>query len=338
MTTPGLRVNWFDVDAASARHIADYHRFRLATVGTWTDEPPADEQTALGAVREHEDEGGPMRPCAVYLDERLVGFSQVWLPRGDSAHVGVVWPCVHPEVRGRGVGTALLRFLVAELCADGRTAVEGSCVQDSAGHRWALGLGARPVHATVLQRLAITTADRSRWDVPAPAGYRAVAWSDDAPDDLVAGYAAARNAMQDAPTGESAYRSPHWTPERIREHEAECVRAGHRQRVVVAVHEATGEVAGLTVLSLHAHRDDLAFQGDTAVIGAHRGHGLGRFVKAEMARWLVANEPTVTRVITSTGAANRHMIRVNHEIGYTTTRTMLLLHHDLPVLASRLGL
>jgi hypothetical protein len=62
--------------------------------------------------------------------------------------------------------------------------------------------------ATVLQRLLIDTVEPGLWDVDAPAGYHAVSWIGRAPGGLVASYARARGAMDDAPLEDSTYRSP----------------------------------------------------------------------------------------------------------------------------------
>jgi GNAT superfamily N-acetyltransferase len=109
------------------------------------------------------------------------------------------------------------------------------------------------------------------------------------------------------------------------------------QRVTVAVHEATGTVAGLTEIEIHAIRKDLAYQGDTAVLAAHRGCGLGRYIKAGMVRWLRQQRPEITRLGTSTAADNVHMIRVNHQIGFTTLRSMVDVEAEMELLGCSLG-
>jgi RimJ/RimL family protein N-acetyltransferase len=124
--------------------------------------------------------------------------------------------------------------------------------------------------------------------------------------------------------------------DRVRAHEQDLRERGVEQRVVVAVHEATGTVVGLTELELHPNPPDLGFQNDTAVSAAHRGHGLGRFIKAAMVRWLVEERPTIRRIGTSTAADNTFMISVNHQIGFRTVRSMIDVEADLDGLAAYL--
>jgi mycothiol synthase len=330
------RVELFDVDRVGRRALEDYHRLRLATAADWSDEPAADFETAIAALRNPVSVFGPSMRWAAYLDDRVVGSQTLYLPGHESAHLGVLQVTVHPDVRRRGVGGLLLDSALAELRGRGRTLVEGWNVpQGGAGEQWAAAMGFRTVHVTVSQRLLFDEVDPATWDVPAPAGYRVVAWIDEAPADLVASYARARGAIHDAPLGAAGYRLPDWTVQRVRELEAERRGTGMRQWVVAAVHEADGEVAGITELELRSHRDDRAVQGDTAVLAGHRGHGLGRYIKAHMVRWLRADLPTVRRVLTSTAASNTHMIRVNHQIGFTTARPAMVCNGEVADLAAR---
>jgi mycothiol synthase len=106
--------------------------------------------------------------------------------------------------------------------------------------------------------------------------------------------------------------------QRVRTHEAAIRDRGFELRTAAAVHEASGAVAGLTEMELRPDRDDVAFQLDTAVVPEYRGHGLGRFIEAEMMRWLLTVRPHTEMVTTNTDAGNVHMIRVNHQLGHIT--------------------
>ena len=115
----------------------------------------------------------------------------------------------------------------------------------------------------------------------------------------------------------------------VRLAERDSLANGIEHRVVAAVYEPSAEVVGFTEIELRPHRADVAFQGETAVVAEHRGHGLGRYIKGHMATWLRSDRPELTRVVTSTAASNVHMIRVNHQIGYTTSRTTLVMSCEL---------
>jgi RimJ/RimL family protein N-acetyltransferase len=164
--------------------------------------------------------------------------------------------------------------------------------------------------------LHVADVDPRLWDVSPPAGFRVQQWAGAAPEALVAAFAAARNAIGDAPSGESSYREPEWTIDRVRQAEAERREAGDDVRFVVAVHEETGAVVALTGMLVRPGYSDLCWQRDTVVVGSYRGLGLGRVVKAAMMRWLLAEIPGLGRVVTSNAADNAHMIRVNEQLGY----------------------
>jgi mycothiol synthase len=174
-------------------------------------------------------------------------------------------------------------------------------------------------------RLVLASGRIDRPDEEPPSCYRLARWTGAAPAALVESYAEARAAIHDAPAADSTFRHPSWTVGRVRAHERDLCDRGVEQRVVVAVHEATRAVVGLTELELHPNPPDLGFQSDTAVSAAHRGHGLGRFMKAAMVRWLVEERPAVRRIGTSTAADNTSMIAVNHQTGYRTVRFLTIL-------------
>jgi len=75
-------------------------------------------------------------------------------------------------------------------------------------------------------------------------GYRVVSWTGAAPAELLESYAAARNAINDAPHDESI-DDERYTPERIRAMESSVERRDTELRVTVAV-APDGEVAGFT--------------------------------------------------------------------------------------------
>src|SRR2546421_408538 len=135
---------------------------------------------------------------------------------------------------------------------------------------------------------------------PGPGRLPAAAVDRCAPQDVLDSYAVARDAIHDAPLGESDYRWPRWSPAPGRAAEAEARSQGLEQRVVVAIREGTGEIAGFTEVCVHPRRPDVGYQRDTAVVAAHRGRGLGRCLKAHMLPWLLVDRPALARITTTT--------------------------------------
>ena len=259
---------------------------------------------------------GPRHAWAAYEADRLIGFGTIVYP---SHMPDWAMPSVYVDEADwrRGIGTALLREIVADAHAEGRTTLGNEQVRiGSEAEHWARAVGFACAQARRWQMLHIADVDRARWDVPVPAGFRLVQWADAAPDELVAAFAVARNAIADAPNGDSDHREPEWTVERVRRAEADIRAIGDDARYVVAVHEESGAVAGITGLLLEPGRLDLCWQRDTAVVDRFRGLGLGLVIKSAMMRWVTAEFPGLEKVITNTAAENAHMIRVNERIGY----------------------
>jgi len=269
---------------------------------------------------------------------QIVGFVSAQFPDGENRNVAVVDVRVGTDLRRRGIGTTLLRGILPELALEERDLIAGWGLTGGAdGDRWTQSLGFARVQATLQQSLVIADADPRRWEVPAPAGYRIERWIGAAPDELVSSFAHARSAIVDAPHGDSSVNDPDWTVERVRENEADSAQRGAELRVVVAVSERDGSVAALTELEFRPGQPESGFQYDTAVLAEHRGHGLGRFIKAEMLRWFLPDHPSVTRVVTGTAADNVFMQRVNEQIGFTTTRSMIDVEAPVPRLQARLS-
>ncbi|MEU5265646.1 GNAT family N-acetyltransferase [Amycolatopsis sp. NPDC021455] len=337
--TNSARIERFDPRRATETEFAGYHAVVAASeAADRPGEPGLPLAEVIGRLTEPLPGMGPAAHWVARRGQRLVALAEVHFLADENSGIALTGITVHPDERGAGIGTALLRAVVPELRARDRRTVEGwQVVAGTAGQRWAEARGFRPVRATARQALVVAEADPARWDVPVPGGYRLRSWIGAAPEDVVASYARARGAIHDAPLGESEFRWPEWTVGRVRAAEADFRAQGIEQRVVAAVHDASGDVAGFTEVCLHPRRPDWAYQRDTAVLAGHRGHGLGRCVKGHLTRWLVAERPAVARISTTTGEDNAHMLRVNRDVGYTTLRSMIAVRQGLEELTARLG-
>ncbi|BCJ73992.1 N-acetyltransferase [Catellatospora sp. IY07-71] len=292
------------------------------------------ERAAAG----HDDPGHPVPPAAVRCAELLAprpdGSVRHWLACADGTPVGLAelflsdrenlaWGfatvTVHPAHRRAGHGSALLAAARAAAAEAGRDTLVLDAAADSPGPAWAAALGARRV-----QRLWESEADLSVPVAPgdtAPPGYRLERWPDGVPEALLGAYAAAVDAMADSPDGGLGYVPAPNSPQHVRAVERHARQAGRQRRVVAAVHEGSGAVAGLTVLEYPSLAPELAHQEDTVVVPAHRGHGLGLWVKAEMLRWLAADGGAVRRIRTTTEPSNVPMLRINERLGFRRIRT-----------------
>jgi GNAT superfamily N-acetyltransferase len=311
-----VHIHRFDHATVTDADLADLFAVQAAVAAADrpADPPPQPEDLAATARSSRADR---RRPHFVARDgDTAVGGAVLWMSLVDNTRLGILDLRVHPDHRRRGVGTALLRAVLAELTASGRTVLLAEVEAGSPGDAFATRLGLRLVQTDRLSLVRLADADWADLEAIAATkhpGYRIEAWAGPAPDELLAGFAAAKSAMNDAPRDDTAFEDFSYTPESIRDDERMLAGLGEF-RVVVAVHEETGAVAALTeVLVRRSYRAD---QEDTAVVPAHRGRGLGLWVKSDMLLRLRAERPDVTEVITGNATTNRHMLAINERLGY----------------------
>ena len=230
---------------------------------------------------------------------------------------------MHPAQRRHGLGRALLKHAAGRAAEHGRSVLNGPTRQGSDGEAFARATGAEQglvdvqrvmdVRATgddLLARLRATAEEKAE-------GYSLVSWTGLVPEEFVERAAAVYAALNDAPHDPEDAPAV-WDAQRVRERVNNLRPAyGLRTYGVAARHDATGELAGLTEVSVDPADPGWAHQQLTGVTRAHRGHRLGLLVKVAMAEWLKAAEPQVERLQTWNAQSNQYMIAVNEALGYT---------------------
>ena len=271
-------------------------------------------------------------------DGRIVGLLVVRLPDLDNLHLGLLDLIVHPDVRRRGVGTALLRTAVSVLTDKGRRLAVGDTDAESAGAAFCAAHGLTPVRTDQLSLLRVADVDWADVDALTTAahpGYRLAGWRGACPDELLEPFARAKQAMNDAPVGDLDVAARAWPTDAIRDWEGECRALNREQRVLAAVHGT--EIAGFTEVELPGWTPARSEQADTAVVAAHRGRGLGLWLKAAMLRRLRAERPDVTGLLTGNAAGNSPMLRINTRLGYQPYVRIVEWQADVPRLAEVIG-
>jgi GNAT superfamily N-acetyltransferase len=255
----------------------------------------------------------------------VAGYSALALPTVQNTEIGLLDIWVHPDQRRRGHGRALLAEAVRLLCDEGRDTVIMETPESNPAtaftERFGLAVGQREV----LSSLDMSTVDRAWLDDRAAAAhppYRLQSWSGPVPDDLLDRYATAMNGMRDAPVGDLKFETGQRTGARQRAWEAWVDQVNHELLVTVAVHEPSQEIAAATIIMLPRTPTGRALQDDTTVVRAHRGNGLGLWIKAAMAQRLLAEHPEIREVRTGNAEENVHMRRINTELGFRPARVV----------------
>ena len=306
-------------------HLRAWHDLN---VDYWLEElPELDPPGELESRSDLDSDPTTERGGLLALDgDRALGAAVYSLSLLEDLDEAYLWLFVPKPLRRQGLGRQLLDAARETVASAGRRHLRADARVDGAGAGFAKEIGARSTQIDVGSVLDLKTIDAATLDrlaVP-PDSYSLVHWRDRCPDELVDQFAVLRAAMNDAPKGDDPGDDWAWNAWREREREARHARSGARSYVTAAVHRETGEPAGFTELLVN-ERPRTAMQEDTAVIAAHRGHGLGMVVKAANLIRLQADEPQIDRVLTWNAESNRYMRAVNERLGFQVVNAWLAL-------------
>ncbi len=309
-----------DDDASVATYVAISNACLAQDAAFWHPTTFYRQQMAMT----HGFDGEVGRHFLVEIDgvEQPVGIVGLYSSDYDNLDRAWVELAVSVEHRRRGVGTAAQRAAFDEVKARGRTKV-GWFGWDTAQTRgFAAATGFEPKSVAVLRRqhlqeLEPGLADRRYAEAePHASEYDVVRMTIPTPEEQLPALTAAIAAINDAPLDDLELEDEVFTPERTRAFEQAQLASNYRVYRVVARHRESGELAGLTVVSVDGETPTIAHQLDTSVVRSHRGHRLGLLLKADMMRWLAEAEPQLLTVDTFNAESNDHMVSVNELLGY----------------------
>ncbi|GGJ91800.1 hypothetical protein GCM10010123_22010 [Pilimelia anulata] len=254
---------------------------------------------------------------------------------------GVIELVVDPAVRRRGLGRQLLGRAVRWAHAQGYASVGVEVPGDTPGVDFYEGLGFRRAYAEVRSILDLATVDWLALGEMARgigSGYRLAYHSGGPPTELLPSYALAKAEMRNAgDEGDLELRPSSYDPQRLTESIACLHRRGLAPHVIVAIHERSDDVAGLTEVVVPAQRPSRADQYDTVVVPDHRGYGIDRAMKARMLFELRAAAPRVHEVQTWNDPEDQHLMKINSDMGFRTDRPWLEYEAEVADLVTRLA-
>ncbi|WP_039906983.1 GNAT family N-acetyltransferase [Micromonospora lupini] len=251
--------------------------------------------------------------------------------------IGVLEVLVHPSVRRNGLGRDLVLRAARRVYQEGFQSIGVEVVGDTPAVGFYESLGFTREYVETRSVLDLTSVDWVELTEMASgigAGYHLEFYPGGPPDDLIESYARAKAEVRDVDDGE--LRPSSYDPERLRDSLDTLHRRGMKPYIVLARHEQSGEVAGLTEVVVPAQHPTRADQYDTIVAQDHRGYGIDRAIKARMLLELRSAEPELAEVQTWNAQANEAMLKVNAELGYRPDRDWCEYSVDVAELVHRI--
>ncbi len=284
----------------------------------------------LEEMRAHflsDEKGRRVQPWSGLVGGSVVVAGALETSLVDNLDAALLTVHTHPDHRRRGYGSSMLMHL--EHCAEalGRSVF-------NAESAWPIEVGPRPGGRDFLAqhryRLGLVSIQRAL-DLPLPdddlaraaaqiaahhAAYRLRSWVGPVPEEYAEALAELIALITiEAPTGELVREAGSSDVEDLRDSEKTLAAQGRTKYTTIAI-DTAGTVAGYTEIVASQHVAAQAFQWDTLVRSADRGHRLGLAMKVANLRLLQAERPEISRVITYNAEVNGPMIAVNETLGF----------------------
>lgn len=256
--------------------------------------------------------------------DEIIATGQGTIARtGDNEHLFQCGVHVHPEWRRKGLGTALLARLVDVAEREGRTSLLfTTSARVPAGDAFAQRLGAKAGLVQRSSELELADADRAlmeRWVAEgatrAP-GYEMVLFEGPYPEDQYQRICDCVNVMNTAPRDDLEVEDMLTTPEQMAEGEKALAAQGVERWAFFVCHKDSDAFVGYTDVYWQPSNPEIVGQGGTGVDPAHRGHALGKWLKAAMAIKVLDDRPQAKRIRTSNAYSNDAMLGINTEMGF----------------------
>ncbi|WP_247041868.1 GNAT family N-acetyltransferase [Arthrobacter rhizosphaerae] len=295
------------------------------------------------------------------MGHEIVGTVDIALPLADNQDLAEFTLDILPEYQRRGVGKQLLEAAEDVARGEGRSMIlvdtnhPGTSLSDFESEQLIPGtgdgfvpLGSREVEFArrsgyTLQHIEQFSACTLPLDTQlvaeleaeaeaANAGrYRLHHWTDRCPDEWLEAVAALENqaGVDNLPPGQEQAGMV-FDADVLREAEAVTISQGRRTVVTAVEHVASGELVGLTTISVLAQRQDVVFQDDTMVLEQHRGNKLGLLIKVANMERLTEQFPDARVIYTWNAPENRYLLTVNRQLGFTTAGVTGIWQKELP--------
>jgi GNAT superfamily N-acetyltransferase len=282
---------------------------------------PRSVEMVLGELRY----GWDLEPDAAHValeDGTLVAHGSIYTSEWDNKDLAWLGVHVHPDHRGRGIGTQVMDYLEELAGSLGRTLLGTDAWDGSTGAAFATARGYQQKSQAIMRRQVLADIDAGHVrtllaEAMQRAGdYELLRVRGAMPEEMLTEFCEVAASINDAPLDDLELEDDVYEPRRMRDHEQAMTNRRQCIYRVLARHRGTGELGGHTSVTVERWSPTVAHQEDTAVTPAHRGHRLGLALKADMLVWLAEEEPQLLTVDTWNTESNEHMIAINEVLGY----------------------
>jgi len=229
---------------------------------------------------------------------------------------------VRADHRRQGVGTQLLAYFVALAKKEDRTRLVGDTNGRLPGAEFAELIGAEIKQAVHMNHLPIASVDvekMKQWVADGPvraADYEIFGWDGNVPEEHMENFLDAVLVMNTAPRDDLEMNDFTITADQVREQEKVANAVGVIPWQLIARRKSDGAWAGIHDVSWNPEEPDTVYVGATGVRPEHRGHALGKWLKAVMTLRVIEERPNVTSIRTGNADSNDAMLGINKEMGY----------------------
>jgi GNAT superfamily N-acetyltransferase len=288
------------------------------------DDPPIDLAQSIAAIRAAPKRIRRMSFRVRDAEGALVANATTSIDPDDD-NPDILWAGINvlPPHRRRGLGTRLLAELVGLAEQEGKTRIVGNTFDEvEAGAAFATAIGAESKQAVHTNHLPMEDVNRTQlegWVADAPtraADYELIGWDGSVPEEHMANWLDLIVVMNTAPRDDLEMEDFTVTAEEIRESEKVSDAMGREHWTLVARHRDTGAWAGFHDVTWDPNEPMFVYVGATGVRPEHRGHALGKWLKAAMTLRIMDERPDVTNVRTGNADSNDAMLGINKEMGY----------------------
>jgi GNAT superfamily N-acetyltransferase len=334
-----VKLREWDPAVATEAELESWLRaYNTALAADLPDDPP----WGMGRLRDYLTVTMPGERRLTWLaeDENLpgvvLGYGRMLMLDG----VGVIELYVIPAARRQRLGEILLTVIAERAVLEGFTSLGVEVIGGTPA------MGFYPTHGfnhaytemrSILDLADVDWAHLSEMAEGVAHGYRIEYYAGDLPDEILPEYAEAKQVRRLDPDGDLELRPSSYDPDRLRA-SLRCLQGrGLKPYIVVAIHERSEKVAGLTELVVPALRPSRADQYDTVIVPEHNSYGLARAIKARMLLELRAAEPNLREVQTWHAPEREQLQQVNKELGFRPDREWREYEVEARDLAARLG-